>query len=543
MITIVPLFFLSFVTVMSKNQSCHIIPLVLGSLLAKKSVFMFYNRCVGKDYMQIGGSSNSFTGKTKIYAIADSHQETRKTSAFLSKILNEAKTDKNVLFLNCGDIFKGIYPRQLERDCYIKMKEAKPDIEMVMTLGNNDFGFNKEGLDYLIDTVKTFSQKGIKTVCANVFQKDGNRPDWIKPYSVVNRDGDKTFVTGFCIDNINTSKFGLVPKKQSEVLDEVITAIEKEKPDNVVILNHDYMPVSKELVNSCKDRGVNVDVVIGGHDHEFVPPDKSLNIYYPRSFCDSMYKMTLENNSGVKKVSDVEMVDNGGIRINPVFEKNLSDYEKETGLLDEIVPYTLNLPKLYSKPCPLGSFLADEMKKTADADVAFLSTGFLMKPLFYKPNQYITNYDFKKTMIAETPVKTVELSAEELKEVFQHALKSNGYGSSNPKFLQCSNNMRIEGHDSPEKQAWELTQICIDGKPLFDDKMKPLTDRKFKCAIDSYIADGGQGFVTLQNSQKSDVINSGSVVKINEVLLNGLKSASKTYPKGSEYPQFELIER
>lgn len=493
--------------------------------------------------MQIGGNNNpTFTGKTKIYAIADSHQETRKTSAFLSKILDDTKSDKNVLFLNCGDIFKGIYPRQLERDCYIKMKEEKPDIEMVMTLGNNDFGFNKEGLDYLIDTLKTFSGKGIKTVCANIFQKDGKRPDWIKPYSVVTRDGDKTFVTGFCIDNINTAKFGIVPKKQSEVLDEVISAIEKEKPDNVVILNHDYMPVSREIVDSCKKRGVNVDVVIGGHDHEFVPPDKELNIYYPRSFSESMYKMTLENNSGAKKVSDVEMVDNGGIRLNPVFESGLNKYEKDTGLLDEIVPYTLNLPKLYSKPCPLGSFLADEMKKTAGADIGFVSTGFLMKPLFYKQNQSITNYDFKKTMIAETPIKKVELSVSELKDVFQNALKQNGYGSSNPKFLQCSNNVKLEGHDNSAKQFWELTQIYIDGKPLLDKEMKPLTDKKFSCAIDSYIADGGQGFVTLQNAEKSDVVKSGSQVKINEVLLNGLKDASVRYPKGAEYPQFELIE-
>lgn len=54
-----------------------------------------------------------FTGLTKIYAITDSHQETRKTRAFLSEILHETTNDKNVLFLNCGDMFKGIYPQNL----------------------------------------------------------------------------------------------------------------------------------------------------------------------------------------------------------------------------------------------------------------------------------------------------------------------------------------------------------------------------------------------------------------------------------------------
>ena len=148
-------------------------------------------------------STSSFGGITKIYAIADSHQETRKTSTFLSKILHESKDENNVLLLNCGDIFKGIYPKQLEKDCYIKMKEAKPDLEMVMTLGNNDFGFNKESVDFLIETVKNFASKGIHTVCANIFDTTGKRPEWLKPYTIVERDGDRNFVTGFCIDNIN----------------------------------------------------------------------------------------------------------------------------------------------------------------------------------------------------------------------------------------------------------------------------------------------------------------------------------------------------
>ncbi|MCR5265533.1 MAG: 5'-nucleotidase C-terminal domain-containing protein [Cyanobacteria bacterium RUI128] len=487
--------------------------------------------------------STSFTGTTKIYAISDSHQETRKTSAFLSKILDESRRNNNVLFLNCGDIFKGIYPKTMERDCYLKLKEANPDIEMVMTLGNNDFGFNKDGLDYLIDTVKTFSDKGIKTVCANIFDKDGNRPEWLEPYTIIERDGDRTFVTGFCIDNINTAKFGIVPKKQEEVLDEICSAIKQEKPDNVIILNHDYMPVSKNLVKSCKDKGVDVDIIIGGHDHEFVQPDKKLNIYYPQSFSDSMYQMNIVNKKGKKSVDGVKMVKSDGLDIKPEFETEISSYEEETGLLDSIAPSTLNLEKRYSKPCSLGSFLADEMKKTADADIGFFSTGFLMKPMLYKTDSEITNYDFKKTIIAETPIKKVELSVSDLKEVFQHSLKNNGYGSSNPKFLQCSNNVRLQGKDNPAGKTWELKQIFINDKPLLDSKGEPFEpDKKYTCVIDSYIADGGQGFSVLQQREKQDVVIDGTSVKINEVLMNGLKSAPEKYEKGADYPSFKIDE-
>lgn len=485
----------------------------------------------------------SFTGTTKIYAISDSHQETRKTSAFLSKILDESKRNKNVLFLNCGDIFKGIYPKAMERDCYLKLKEANPDIEMVMTLGNNDFGFNKDGLDYLIDTVKTFSNKGIKTVCANIFDKDGNRPEWLQPYTIIERDGDRTFVTGFCIDNINTAKYGIIPKKQEDVLDEICSAIKKEKPDNVVILNHDYMPVSQNIVKLCKEKGVDVDITIGGHDHEFVQPDKKLNIYYPQSFSDSMYKMNIINNHGKKSVENVEVVKNEGLRVKSEFNEELNDYEKKTGLLDDIVPYTLNLTKLYSEPCSLGSFLADEMKNTANSDIGFFSTGFLMNPMLYKPNENITNYSFQKTMIANTPIKTVELSTQELKDVFQYSMKANGYGSSNPKFLQCSNNIRLQGVDNPKKSQWDLKQIYINDEPLLDKDGNPLNpDKTYSCAIDSYIAEGGQGFTTLQQKEKQNVIINNEPIKINEVLLNALKAAPQRYEKGSDYPSFKIDE-
>ncbi len=484
----------------------------------------------------------SFLGTTKVYALSDSHQETGKTRAFLSKILKDSSTDDNVLLLNGGDLFKGIDPKDLERDSYIKMKEEKPDIEMVTTIGNNDFGFNAESLNYLINTIKLFSEKGIKTVCANIFQSDGTRPEWLQPYTIVERDGDRTFITGFCIDNINTAKFGIVPKKQAEVLNEIQEAIIAEKPDNVIVLNHDYMPTSQSIVKTCRENGINVDLVIGGHDHDIVPPDKELHIYYPQAFYDSMYRMDLINTNGQKELKNVEEIKVDGLEASGVFKKDLEEYERTSGINDKVAPYVLNLTKQYSDPCPLGSFLADEMKDVSGADIGFFSTGFLMKPMEYKEGAYITNYLFKKTIIAENLIKTVELNSEQLKELFQHALKSRGYGSSNPKFLQCSNNVVLEGKNNQERGMWELKQIYIDGEALLDENSNPIhTSKKYKCVMDSYIADGGQGF-NLQTLDKKDVVVDGKPIKINEVLMNSLKQAAQKYPKGSDYPSFTIRE-
>ncbi len=485
----------------------------------------------------------AFNGITKIYALTDSHQDTRKTCALLSHVLKDAKSDKNVLFLNCGDMFKGIYPKQIEADSYVTMKQAKPDMEMVFTLGNNDFGFNKENLDFLINTIKRFTTKGIHTVCANIFENSGQRPSWLKPYTIIERDGDRTFVTGFCINNINTAKFGISAKNQNEVINEINQAIINEHPDNVVILNHDFMPSSEDIVKTCKNNGINVDLTIGGHEHDIVPANKELHIYYPQAFSESMYKMALHNETDIKSLNEIEEIKSRNLPVSKIFEESLQPYEEESKILDNIAPYTLNLTKQYSKPCPLGSFLADEIKKTANSEIAFFSTGFLMKPLPYMPDKFITNYNFKKTIIAETPIKSVELSISDLKSVFDNALKSHGYGTSNAKFLQCSNNLKIEGKNNPILKKFEVKQIYINGEPLLDKNGQSLQpDRKIKCAIDAYIADGGQGFTTLQEAEKTDVINNNQPVKINEVLLNAIKNAPQHYKQNSEYPSFQLIE-
>lgn len=166
-----------------------------------------------------------------------------------------------------------------------------------------------------------------------------------------------------------------------------------------------------------------------------------------------------------------------------------------------------------------------------------------MKPLPYIPDKFITNYNFKKTIIAETPIKSVELSISDLKSVFDNALKSHGYGTSNAKFLQCSNNLKIEGKNNPILKKFEVKQIYINGEPLLNKNGQALQpDRKIKCAIDAYIADGGQGFTTLQEAEKTDVITNNQPVKINEVLLNAIKNVPQHYKQNSEYPSFQLIE-
>ena len=53
----------------------------------------------------------AFGGTTAIRALTDSHQEARAESKLLSKIAQDAKNNNNILALNCGDLFGGVFSR------------------------------------------------------------------------------------------------------------------------------------------------------------------------------------------------------------------------------------------------------------------------------------------------------------------------------------------------------------------------------------------------------------------------------------------------
>ena len=141
--------------------------------------------------------------ETNIYAITDSHQESRNLSRLLSGIYNfEKDNTKDFLLLDCGDLFKGIYEKDLSVKAYLKIKELLPQAQIFITLGNNDFGFNKNDFEYLKTTVQKFQNAGINVICANLFDnKTNTHADWIPEYKIVEINNQKILITGFCLNN------------------------------------------------------------------------------------------------------------------------------------------------------------------------------------------------------------------------------------------------------------------------------------------------------------------------------------------------------
>lgn len=472
---------------------------------------------------------------TRIYALTDSHQESRNLSQLLSGIyqLEKDHNDK-FLILDAGDIFKGIYDKNLSVNAYIKIKKLLPQAQIFLTLGNNDFGFKKSDFEYLKSTIQQFKNTDIHMICANLLDSNTQeKPDWIDTHKIIELNNQKVLITGFCLNNSCAKKFGYDLISAEESYDNLIKSIDQDY-DKIIVLNHHWYTYSKAL----KDFAPEIDLIIGGHEHSPITPDYENNIFYPLSFARTLFKMDFGEN-----IENVEQIPTETFVFTPEFETSIIEYENTTNLKTPIAKRVLNLTKKYSDACPLGTFISDAMKKAGNTDIAFHSTGFTMYPMRLEDSKFITKYDIDQVICAESTIEKIEITSAQLKEVFENTTiyrmhKDRG----NQKFLQCSQNMTIQGKCTRNKE-YKILQISINGENLLDKNSTPIDpERIFTCTIDPYIGAGEQGFAVLKDLPKTKVLHNGSEIPLNELFKNALIEAEKNFDGNPNYPIFGYID-
>ena len=470
---------------------------------------------------------------TNIYAITDSHQESRNLSKLLSGIYNiEKDLNKPFLVLDAGDLFKGIYDKELSVNAYIKLKQLLPQAEIFITLGNNDFGFTKTDFEYLKKIAEKFKNAGINIICANL------HPNFVSKYKIIEINNEKLLITGFCLNNSCAKKFKCeltTPENELKSLIQNIT----EDFDKIIVLNHNWYPYSKKLKEAAQEIGYDIELIIGGHEHSPINPDFDNMIFYPLSFARSMFKFKLD-----KKIKKIQEISLNEIDFINEFESPILEYEEKTELKKPIAKRVLNLTKCYSDPCPLGTFISDNMKRIGNSDIAFHSTGFSMYPLRKEDSENITMYDLKQVMCkSETNIEKVELTTMQLKEVFENATSWRMYKDrGNSKFLQCSQNITITGIGNTSDKTYKIIQIEINGEKLLDEQQTPINpERKFSCTIDNYVGNGEQGFEMLKDITKTKILENDKPILISELFYNSVINAPNKYTQ-PEYPTFKIID-
>lgn len=201
------------------------------------------------------------------------------------------KEEKNVLLLDCGDVFQGtpyfnLFGGELE---FKLMSMMGYD---AATMGNHDFDNGLEGF------LKALPNAKFPFICSNYDFKNTILKGKTQPYKIFNKGGIRIGILGVGIE-LN----GLVGKKQYgetiwndpvEVAQHYADFLRNEKKcDLVVCLSHlgyQFQGSDKICDVILAQKTDNIDLILGGHTHTFLPE--------PKTFTNKSGKSVLVNQVG-----------------------------------------------------------------------------------------------------------------------------------------------------------------------------------------------------------------------------------------------------
>lgn len=432
------------------------------------------------------GYNTSFKGN--YYFTSDVHSKPVHAVGILQKISDNAKSEKSCIYLDNGDVYTDY--QDLITNIYTTFAQKNPNIQSVINLGN------AEGY-YLVNNPKEFSQNlkkltdsGIQIICSPFahLQKSLNiKEDFstIKPYVILKdtvdgEEKDILVVGSFDIRNENL----LSTEKQVEILTNTINeARKKHKPYKTILLSHNNIETTKDILDQLKENGIDdIELVGGGHSHKIEDEiHNGTRILHPAPQGKSAFHFELKNDGfHMQKVAydkenryDYAMQETqNNPDIIPNFSINLAKLDKEytdilnkTDFLNRITKCTTPIKNRVktgvSTPSELGSTLANKVKEVTNADIGIMLSQDVRGEL-PKVGEDIYQYHISDVLGADKTLYVMNVNKKQLFDIFNISLKQQHDDISNSDFLEYSSNLIVERYpDIPDEK---LTTYRDDDK-------------------------------------------------------------------------------
>lgn len=501
------------------------------------------------------GPCISFKGT--FYTVADSHTRLPMTAGLLTEIENRSKNETEPVFLLDGGDFMGDnYPLKTMSEMYLKFHQNNPDINFIFNLGNVELeGWFIDKVKLLEDCgniLKEFNDKGINIVNATLYklaEENDSAKDFIKPYivadDIVNGKPKKIFITGFTQRKMNLEQDKADTK---ELLRTIIKpAIEKEKPDSVILMMHTMKNYTKDILDYAEnDLNIkNIELVTGAHPHsieDFRHGNTRVLYPAPNGKCAYEIKHT-ENGFEFDKIvpeknhyhynpvtlskSVISNIDiNNPLPINNAYSKILSKVHNMNDIVAKSM-YTFKTRSeynfVYSGPTELGTFMANSIKQSTNSDIGIMLTQDFREKLPEK-GKNITYYNISDVVNVNKQVYVIkDATVKDLKNIFEISLKNQNDGETNPDFFEYSSNIKIDRRidDSDNKVAQIYIKENNIWHKLLDENGSPIDkNRKFTIATCEFIAKGGRPALHYFKHLKSSPAGN---LKTREMVVENLK--------------------
>lgn len=289
-----------------------------------------------------------------------------------------------------------------------------------VTIGNN------EGITLSYEDLDTmYNQAQFHVLAANLFQSDGTRPDWVRPYMLyTTKRGTRIGVIG--LTAYFSHFYHLLGWNLSDPIEELSIQLKEltTKADIIILLSHLGINEDEQIAELFPQ----IDVILGAHTHHIFHEGKEINdciLGAAGKHGQYVGHIMLEVNTDEWKIvrKKALLYDTNELVPVPNEEKFINDlYQAGKDMLREKavdLPGPLQTDNF--KEAELPMILCKALREWTQADCAFINSGLILNGL---KEGTVTKYDLLN--ICPHPINpcVVKLSGRELKEVLLDTLDS-----------------------------------------------------------------------------------------------------------------------
>lgn len=286
------------------------------------------------------------------------------------------------------------------------------------TIGNNEgITFSKESLNEL------YERANFPVLVANLFDENGEYPNWVKPYEIINVAEDLTVgVIGMTIPyKPFYNALGWCIEDPFEILPAIVKKV-REQADIVIFLSHLGLNFDEQVANQI----AGIDIILGAHTHHILDNGLFVNetiIHQAGKFGQYVGQLAITYDHETKRIAsyDAKCVVVNDFSNNQATEKKIAllQLKQQKILEEEVTSIQVGLPVSWEKSSPFPLLLASALKDWCEAEIGMVNSGTLLEGLQVGK---ITKADLHRVCPHPINPCKVEITGAILKETIQYAL-------------------------------------------------------------------------------------------------------------------------
>ena len=381
--------------------------------------------------------------------------------------------DKNVLYVNAGDMFRGsIIDSEFRGISTIElMNYLAPD---VFSVGNHEVDYGVAHLLFLEKCAR------FPIVNANLFIKS-NHSRLFKPYEIVNVGGLNIMFIGVITEEV------LSTTKNEEIIGSFIDLWEAVEEVGVIIDNYKTTKVNLTVLvthigyeNDVRLAQMlnpewGVDIIIGAHSHTLMEAPTFVNgipIVQVGKGTGYMGRFDVEIDTDTASLAELSWtlcpITSETCEPDPIMEQLLNSYKDKTDEKYSRIITTFKRPLTHPsryQETELGNLFADLLQEDSSYEVMLMASGSIRKDTL---GPILTLQDLREVVPYDEAVIMLQVTGKQFRHMMQFMLRDEALQpGAHTEFYQLSKGMRILYN----KTTHTIEEFKLNGEDITDDRL------------------------------------------------------------------------